>query len=158
MPRRAMLVLALTIVALSGCDRAPSGEVAARPRVGLAIRTAAGTSHAFRVERAVTEAEQREGLMFRGTLPDDGGMLFAPYPADGGKARIASFWMKDTPSPLDIIFIAADGTIDSMAENTAPYTQTPVSSIGPVTAVLELRGGRAAELGIDRGDRVSWDK
>lgn len=64
--------------------------------------------------------------------------------------------MKDTPSPLDIIFIRADGTIARIAENTTPFSEVPVTSGEPVAAVLELRGGRTAELGIAEGDRVSW--
>jgi uncharacterized membrane protein (UPF0127 family) len=83
-------------------------------------------------------------------------MLFAPYPADGGPPREASFWMKDTPSPLDIVFIRQDGTIATIAEQTTPYSEVPVSSGEPVAAVLEIRGGRAAELGLAEGDRVRW--
>ena len=37
--------------------------------------------------------------MYRTDIPPDGGMLFAPYPADGGPPREASFWMKNTPTP-----------------------------------------------------------
>lgn len=110
----------------------------------------------FRVDVARTASEQQRGLMFRTGIPTDGGMLFAPYPADGDGPREASFWMKDTPSPLDIIFIRADGTIAHIAENTIPYSTDPVRSGEPVAAVLEINGGRAAELGISHGDKVSW--
>jgi uncharacterized membrane protein (UPF0127 family) len=83
-------------------------------------------------------------------------MLFAPYLADGGGPSEASFWMKDTPSPLDIIFIRADGTIAHIAENTVPFSEAPVASGEPVAAVLEINGGKSAELGIAVGDKVSW--
>jgi uncharacterized membrane protein (UPF0127 family) len=66
--------------------------------------------------------------------------------------------MKDTPSPLDIIFVRADGTIARIAENAIPFSEAPLSSMEPVAAVLEVPGGRAAELGIGEGDRVSWPK
>lgn len=105
---------------------------------------------------ARTSAEQQRGLMFRTDIPADGGMLFAPYPPDGGGPREASFWMKDTPSSLDIIFIRADGTIAYIAENTIPFSQDPVRSGEPVAAVLELLGGKSGELGISPGDKVRW--
>lgn len=89
--------------------------------------------------------------MFRTELADNAGMIF-PFP----DLRIASFWMKNTVIPLDIIFVRADGTIESIADNTAPYSMTPVVSGEPVAAVLELRGGLAAELGIVSGDKVQW--
>jgi uncharacterized membrane protein (UPF0127 family) len=93
--------------------------------------------------------------MYRTGLADDYGMLFWPYPPDG-PPRAASFWMKNTPSPLDILFIRPDGTIAHIAENTVPQSEVPVGSGEPVNAVLELRGGRALDLGIAEGDHVSW--
>ena len=64
--------------------------------------------------------------------------------------------MKNTVIPLDIIFIRANGTIESIADNTIPYSTIPVEAGEPVVAVLELRGGLAAELGIAAGDTVKW--
>jgi uncharacterized membrane protein (UPF0127 family) len=64
--------------------------------------------------------------------------------------------MKNTPSPLDIIFIRANGTIARIAENAIPEDETPISSGEPIAAVLELRGGRSSELGIAEGDKVTW--
>jgi len=118
--------------------------------------TTAGGRHVFTVERATTAAEQAQGLMFRTDLTPDGGMLFWPYPADGSGPREASFWMKNTPTSLDILFIRADGTIARIADSTTPMSETPVTSGEPVTAVLELIAGRAAALGIAEGDTVSW--
>lgn len=89
--------------------------------------------------------------MFRKSLDADGGMLFPMAPP-----RTASFWMKDTLIPLDMLFIRTDGTIALVAANAAPYSRVPVSAGVPVAAVLELRGGRAAELGISEGDSVAW--
>jgi len=123
----------------------------------LTIKSANGT-HAFKVESAKTEVEQARGLMFRTDLKPDGGMLFWPYPAKGGEPVVANFWMKNTPSPLDILYIRADGTIVRIAENTVPFSETPIPSGEPVGAVLELMGGRASELGIVEGDLVTWDK
>ncbi|MBA4753068.1 MAG: DUF192 domain-containing protein, partial [Sphingopyxis sp.] len=66
------------------------------------------------------------------------------------------FWMKNTPIPLDMIFIRADGSIDRIAENTIPESLEPVVSGGEVSAVLELAGGTAARLGIDETAKVTW--
>ncbi|WP_307089205.1 DUF192 domain-containing protein [Sphingomonas faeni] len=132
-------------------------DVAKVATVPLTIKSANGT-HAFQVESAKTEAEQARGLMFRTDLKPDGGMLFWPYPAKGGEPVAANFWMKNTPSPLDILYIRADGTIARIAENTVPFSEAPIPSGEPVGAVLELMGGRAAELGIAEGDLVTWDK
>ena len=70
--------------------------------------------------------------------------------------RPASFWMKNTVIPLDMIFVRPDGTIARIAADTVPYSLDPVDSGEPVSAVLEIAGGRAAELGIAEGDKVSW--
>jgi len=154
---------ALLVAALAACSGGDAGsgdaagERAAATLVPVTIAGANGR-HVFRVERAVTAAQQAQGLMYRTDLPPDGGMLFHPYPADGGPPRAASFWMRNTPTPLDILFIRADGTIATIAENTVPFSEAAVKSGEPVAAVLELLGGRSAELGIAEGDRVSWPK
>jgi uncharacterized membrane protein (UPF0127 family) len=89
--------------------------------------------------------------MFRSALAADEGMIF-PFP----QPRMASFWMRNTLIPLDMIFIRADGTIARIAAETVPHSEEGVGSGEPVAAVLEIRGGRAAELGIGEGDRVVW--
>ena len=88
--------------------------------------------------------------MFRKSLAGDRGMIF-PYdpPQD------VSFWMENTLIPLDIIFIRSDGTIVRITKAKA-LDQTPLPAGEPIAAVLEIRGGRAAELGIKEGDVVSW--
>ena len=71
------------------------------------------------------------------------------------RSQDVGFWMKDTLIPLDMVFIRADGTIARIA-NATPLSLETVLSDEPVGAVLELRGGRTAELGIRSGDRVDW--
>lgn len=105
----------------------------------------------FKVELADSPQAQAKGLMFRTELGDDEGMLF---PSEVPQPR--SFWMKNTPLSLDIIFIGPDGRIANIAANTVPYSLDPVPSSGLTSAVLELRAGRAAELGIVPGDRVKY--
>jgi uncharacterized membrane protein (UPF0127 family) len=105
----------------------------------------------FRVELARTPLEQAKGLMFRTAMGPDEGMVFPFDPPRG-----ASFWMRNTVIPLDLIFIAPDGRISNIAANAVPYDETPLTSVGEAKAVLELGGGRAKELGIVPGDKVEW--
>ena len=152
-------VLALGVGAggVAYMNSVPDTDAAEDGMLPLTIKSANGT-HAFRVESAKTEAEQARGLMFRTDLKPDRGMLFWPYPATGGGPVVANFWMKNTPSSLDIVYIRADGTIARIAENAVPFSEAPIPSGEPVGAVLELMGGRAAELGIAEGDLMTWDK
>ena len=102
------------------------------------------TEHSFTVELANDPEEVQTGLMNREELAADTGMLF-----DFGQPREANMWMKNTLIPLDLIFIAPDSTIESIAANAEPYSLESIRSQGPVIAVLELAGGRAAALGIE---------
>jgi len=124
---------------------------AAKPSAKLdtvEILTSRGRAR-FTVELAVTKAEQERGLMFRKSLAPDRGMLF-PY----NPPQRAAFWMKNTLIPLDIIYIAPDGRVLSIARNAVPHDETPIPSGGVIRGVLEIPGGRAAQLGILPGDRV----
>ena len=153
---RMVLVL---LVALAACTPkgSESAGVAANGTALVPVTIkGAGGAHTFRVELAATAAAQQAGLMYRTDLQPDGGMLFRPYPPEGGPPRQANFWMKNTPTSLDIVFIRADGTVARIAENTVPFSESLVSSGEPVAAVLELVGGRTAALGIAEGDKVSW--
>jgi uncharacterized protein len=154
--KRIGVLLCLAVVA--GCreQAASTASSESAARVVPVTIEGPGGRHVVRAELARTAAEQARGLMFRTDLGRDGAMLFHPYPAEGGPQKVASFWMKNTPTPLDIVFIRADGTIARIAENTVPFSEEQVSSGEPVAAVLELVGGRAAETGISEGDRVSW--
>ena len=138
------LVMALPV---AGCNDADGARPAAIP---VTIK-APGKTHVFTVEIARTPEEQAKGLMFRTSLPENGGMLF-PFE----KPRFASFWMKNTLIPLDMFFVRADGSIDRIAENTIPENLEPVVSGGEVSAVLELAGGTAARLGNDEEAVVTW--
>ena len=137
-------------------EATPAAEVAAvhpvsgLPVIPLTVATSKG-KHTFRVEVAKSDAEQAKGLMFRTELGPDEGMIFPREPID-----IPSFWMKNTPLPLDIIFIGTDRRVLNIAANTTPYSLTPVGAVGMSSAVLEIPGGRAAQLGIAPGAQVSW--
>ncbi|HET6536108.1 MAG TPA: DUF192 domain-containing protein [Sphingomicrobium sp.] len=118
-------------------------------QVPLTIRSANGV-HKFEVAVAATPREQELGLMFRRSLAPDEGMIFPFDPP-----QEVAFWMKNTLIPLDMVFIAADGSIARVA-TAKPLDETPVPSTAPIVAVLEIAGGRAGELGIRAGDKVNW--
>ena len=103
----------------------------------------------FTVELATTSEQMERGLMFRRNLPPDAGMLFV-YP----ESQRVAFWMKNTLIPLDMLFIAGDNKVSRIVERTVPLSETPISSVGEVRAVLEVNGGTAARLGIKPGDVV----
>lgn len=113
----------------------------------IEIETDART-HRMRVQLATTPAQMARGLMYRRELAPWDGMLF-----DYRVPQPAQFWMKNTFIPLDILFVRADGRIESIGEG-VPESTAIVGSDGPVRAVLELKRGTAARLGIEPGDRV----
>ena len=111
----------------------------------------AGESWVFQSELAATPAEQARGLMFRTDLGPNEGMLFPNDPP-----QVRSFWMKNTVIPLDMIFIGIDSRILNIHANTTPYSEQSYPSEGLAIGVLEIPGGRAAELGLEPGARVEW--
>ncbi|MDT9012639.1 DUF192 domain-containing protein [Novosphingobium sp. APW14] len=153
-------VLTLLAAALAACSpgtggAAPTAAKVVHPESGLEVIpltvTSASGVHEFKVEVAASMVAQAKGLMFRTKLGPDEGMIFPMDPPRG-----ASFWMRNTVISLDLIFVAPDGRISNIAANAVPYDETPLLSVGKVKGVLEIPGGRAAELGIAPGDKVAW--
>lgn len=115
----------------------------------LTIKSKNGLHH-FKVDVAATAEQQEKGLMFVTELAGDRGMIF-PY----DPPQEVAFWMKNTLIPLDILYIRKDGTIVRITHAEA-MDLTPLPSGEPIAAVLEIRSGRAAELGIQEGDLAEW--
>ena len=86
--------------------------------------------------------------MFRENMDDDHGMLFVFE-----DQREAGFWMKNTPMPLDLLFIAQDGTIKAIKQG-EPFSEAVISPGVPVRFVLELKAGIAGKNGIVDGDKA----
>lgn len=147
---RALRAIAVLLVLLAAF---PAPAVAQEPvtfeRTELAIVTAGGARHVFKVDWAKTWPQKSRGLMFRKEMPLDHGMLL-DYDPPGE----ASIWMRNTFIPLDLVYIRADGTIESIYLGAKPHDETPRPSNGPVRAVLELNAGVARLLGIQPGDKV----
>lgn len=112
------------------------------------VETSSGRHH-FTVELADTAARQAQGLMFREAMAADHGMLFL-----FARPKPATFWMRNTLIPLDMLFLDGDGTIVNIIERAEPRTDTMRPSQGPVAAVLEINGGLSDLLGIEPGDKV----
>ena len=138
------LVIALSLVP---ADRISSPQPTL-PQSALTIETKRGPVH-LTIETAATPEQQQHGLMFRRALESDAGMLFL-YETD----RLRSFWMRNTLIPLDILFVKRDGVIARIAANTTPLSEERLPSGQPVRAVLEIAGGRSAQLGVAVGDSL----
>ena len=114
----------------------------------LIIETADQGCFRFDVYLAITQAQQRRGLMFVRDLPEWTGMLFLYE-----RAGVRSIWMKNTYIPLDILFARGDGTVSSIQANAEPLSLKSMSAIEPINYVLELNGGTAERLSIKVGSR-----
>ena len=114
----------------------------------LVITTSNG-SVSYELEVADTDSERAAGLMFRTDLPQNRAMLF-----DFGQTRAVSMWMKNTPSPLDMLFVDENGVVVAVARNTTPQSLNVISSPVPVLYVLEINAGQAAINNIKAGDTL----
>lgn len=147
-PLVAVLLLAGSLLITGAREATAQGALPAFPRAELEVRAAGGTFR-FAVEVAATPLHRERGLMFRTELAPDAGMFFI-HEAE----REVAMWMKNTLIPLDMLFLAADGTILRIEESTEPLSLRTISSGAPVKGVLELPGGTVRRLGIVPGDRV----
>ena len=145
----AVVVLAVTIAgAADAYGRRPQSQLGLLPKSELSVVTAGGT-HRFKVWIAADDPSRARGLSFVRKMPGDHGMLFV-----FGRPRYASFWMKDTWLPLDLVFIGPGGHVVNVVRDAVPMSLAPIESLAPVTAVLEVNAGTAARIGLTAGDRV----
>lgn len=123
------------------------------PQASLSVYTPDMHRHVFKVWVADTEPRREQGLMFIKSLPADQGMLFifdAP--------QKISMWMKNTFIPLDMMFIDAQGKVESIAANATPLSEKIISSRGVVATVVELKGGETERLNIHPGAVVKFSQ
>ena len=143
--RRVLLGASLSLAAVGACAQ----EADVKFQKSSLVIVTASREIKFDVEMATTDAERAHGLMYRKQLGAYEGMLF-----DFFQEMPVSFWMKNTLIPLDMVFIAGDGTIKHVHANAVPMSTDTIPSQYPVRAVLEINGGSAALLGIKPGDKV----
>ena len=103
----------------------------------------------FNVEIADTEDSRIKGLMWREHIPNGTGMLFV-----WESEAYRNFWMKNTPSALDILFFDEDGMLINVAENTQPFSLDNIQSIRPAQYVLELIAGSSSKFNIYEGSKI----
>lgn len=154
--RRASFVALVVLLVAGGLPAvaqfAPQGQPMLLPvdpvRMEIDDHDPATKDPTFSIEVADNDGERSAGLMFRKVMPDDRGMLFVFE-----ETRRVAFWMKNTPMPLDLVFIGGDGKVKSISPGT-PFSEASIPSSEPVRFVLELKAGTSKRLGIEVGDRV----
>ena len=135
-------VLWLLLSIASACD--------AQPKV--TITTQDGRQISFQVEVADSPSKREMGLMYRTELADDRGMIFV-FPSESQQ----SFWMKNTPRSLDMIFISRERKIVGIVERATPFSLEPRFVEGKSQFVFEINGGLSQRHGFKAGDSVQFD-
>lgn len=165
--RRTLLMLGMLLPTLSGvfvftaCQ--PEKEASAQNAAPVAAAEATLTAQdwipltieriTIRAQFAISPSEMARGLMHRKELAENDGMLFV-Y----DKPRQMSFWMKNTPLPLDIGFFSADGVLREVYRM-FPYDTTTVSSVSnEIQFALEMNQGWFAKNGLKPGARLSMEQ
>jgi uncharacterized protein len=145
--------LAALMLVPAGAGRAqeqPPLDLATYPRAALQV-VHGGHHYRFDVWVAATTARAEQGLMWVHDLPASRGMIFPLTPP-----RVEGMWMKNCFIEIDMLFIDSGGRVVKIIQRAQPGSLDTLSSDVPVGAVLELKGGEAARLGLAVGDRVSW--
>ncbi len=149
--------LGLSLLLMS-CTPAVTTEPTLTPPVVALSQTLPITAQAqmggqmIQLEVAQTPDQQEIGLMNRTAIAADRGMLFPFNPP-----RPVQFWMKNTIIALDMVFLR-QGKVIAIADNVPPCQADPCAVYGPrapIDQVIEIRGGRAQEIGLKVGDRVN---
>ena len=139
-----VLVFAATVLA----GAAHGQDDAATAQRLQAITLNAGM-HNIHAELALTPEQRQKGLMYRRDLGSHDGMLFIFE-----NATPQCFWMRNTPTPLTIAFLADDGSIVNLAYM-KPFDEASHCSAKPVRYVLEMHQGWFAKRGIKAGAKIS---
>lgn len=149
--RLGLAVLWLAATALPGGAKAlePARLAADFPRGQMVLETSGPRCLLLDVYLATTPEQRSQGLMFVESMDEFEGMYFG-YREPVGIAM----WMKNTPLPLDMIFIGEDSRVTRVEAQTTPYSTARIESGGPVIGVLEVRGGSAARWGVKPGTRI----
>lgn len=137
------------VVTLSACNAADEAMRLPVHAEKLVVMNGENPVVEFDIEIAETESQRAAGLMFRTDLPADRGMLFV-FPEESERY----FWMRNTPTPLDIIYARRDGEIVRIAADTVPFSETPIPSLQKAAYAFEVHAGTAKRLGIVAGHRL----
>ena len=138
-----LLPCAFLLAAQAACNQGPA----------VVFEGSEGIKATFRVEVADTAEERRWGLMYRSELEADEGMLFV-FPDE----KVHSFWMKNTPLSLDIIFMDRRRRVVGIIHDTVPFSTRSVSVGIPSQYALEVRAGLARRKGVVEGDVARFER
>lgn len=146
---------AVALLSLAACACAREGATPATKAPAVAPK---GVLHFFpirvgektvRLQLAVRMDEMQRGLMERRDLGTDDGMIFIYE-----KPQQMSFWMRNTPTPLDIGFFRSDGTLAEV-HPLHPFDERPVASGGSdLRFALETNQGWYRANGIRPGAKL----
>jgi uncharacterized membrane protein (UPF0127 family) len=142
----ALLVGLLALQSVSALE--PPGLVRGFDRGQLLVSTSRQCT-LIDVFVARTNDQRAQGLMFVERMDAYEGMLFVYQ----GSAML-SMWMKNTLLPLDMLFAGPNGEIVHIHRDARPYSTDIISSMEPVSLVVELNAGMVDRLGISTGDRI----
>ncbi len=151
-------IIAATLLILAGCSSDDNNQVIDTPEIefradGLleVLRPDGSVLTTIVIEIAEGDSARARGLMQRTSLPARGGMLFLD-----DEEKIQTFWMRNTPLPLDLIFVDSDSNIVSITKRARPFTEQTISSADSALYVLEVNGGFSDRYGIDESMRIRW--
>jgi len=119
------------------------------PEKEILIANSYGEIKKFNVEIADNNETRSKGFMWRENIPDGTGMLFV-----WKKEAYRNFWMKNTPTSLDILFFDGDGKFLNVVEKTKPFSLDNIQSSEPSQYVLELMAGSAKIYNIYSGSQI----
>ena len=119
------------------------------PEKEILIANSNGEIKKFNVEIADNNETRSKGFMWRENIPDGTGMLFV-----WKKEAYRNFWMKNTPTSLDILFFDGDGKFLNVVEKTKPFSLDNIQSSEPSQYVLELMAGSAKIYNIYSGSQI----
>ncbi|MBI5496977.1 MAG: DUF192 domain-containing protein [Deltaproteobacteria bacterium] len=160
MARRVIIALLLLVSACRDTQAADGGKAPAIPaapgrpeyrwaRVWVVTK---GGDLPVRVEVAENDRQRTHGLMFKEKLADDEGMVFL-----FDRTEVLNFWMRNTPLPLDMIFLGDDRRVVGVYENATPFSEARMSVGKPSRYVLEVNAGWARRHGVGPGTQVRFD-
>lgn len=141
--RRMVCLFGLLLVLMSGLSEARAEDRTTWP---VTLITPEGAEHIYHLELAATAKARSRGLMFRTKLPEAGGMLFV-WPEE----KMRSFWMKNTPLSLDILYFSEPKKLISSYEYTTPFSMRGLPSVKPARYVVELNAGQAQAKNLRQG-------
>lgn len=147
----------LLLLLLFGCTSEESGsdpeELSFQEGILAFVQPSGDTLATIDIEIADSDAERKRGLMRQRSLGYERGMLFIFDSVDKG-----GMWMRNTPLPLDIVFVAPDSQVINIVRRTTPFSDKTIEPNAPRKFVVEVRAGFAARFGLTDSTRVRWTR